>query len=179
MGRVFLVCRLAAADVRRHPLEAALLLLAITAATATLTLGLALHGVTNSPYQRTRAATAGPDVVASVLNLTPPPRGHRVVAGRRLRGESIFSNSLAPSRKRNADLAALEHAPGVIGHAGPYPVAWATLHVHDLTVGVATEGRDRGVANIDQPFVTQGSWVRRGEAVVEQSYARCARSPCG
>ena len=41
-----------------------LLLLAITAATTTLTLGLALHGVTSQPYQQTRAATAGPDVVA-------------------------------------------------------------------------------------------------------------------
>jgi len=41
-----------------------LLLLAIVAATATLTLGLALRGVTGQPYQHTRAATAGPDVVA-------------------------------------------------------------------------------------------------------------------
>ena len=47
MSRFFVVRRLATADVRRHPVEAALLLLAITAATATLTLGLALHGVTN------------------------------------------------------------------------------------------------------------------------------------
>jgi putative ABC transport system permease protein len=171
MGRVFLVYRLAAADVRRHPLEAGLLVLAITAATATLTLGLALHGVTNSPYQRTRAATAGPDVVASVLNLTPPRKSGGPAVGRQPRGESIFSNSLAPSKKRNADLATLEHAPGVIGHGGPYPVAWATLSVRGRTVGVAAEGRDRGVASIDQPLVTQGTWVRPGEAVVEQSYA--------
>lgn len=42
-----------------------LLLIAIAAATTTLTLGLALNGVTSQPYQQTRAATAGPDVVAS------------------------------------------------------------------------------------------------------------------
>ena len=36
MGRLFLIARLAAADVRRHPVEAALLVIAITAATATL-----------------------------------------------------------------------------------------------------------------------------------------------
>ena len=66
MGRVLLVCRLAARDLRRRPAEAALLLLAITAATMTLTLGLGLREVTSQPYQSTRAATAGPDVVASV-----------------------------------------------------------------------------------------------------------------
>ncbi len=53
----------------------------------------------------------------------------------------------------------------------PYPVAWATLSARGLTVGVAAEGRDMAVAKVDQPLVTQGSWVRPGEAVVEQSYA--------
>ena len=66
MGRVLLVGRLAARDLRRRPAEAALLLLAIMAATTTLTLGLVLHGVTDDPYESTREATAGPDVVASV-----------------------------------------------------------------------------------------------------------------
>ena len=65
MGRALLVCRLAARDLRRRPAEAALLLLAITAATAMLTLGLALRGVISKPYQSTREATAGPDVVAA------------------------------------------------------------------------------------------------------------------
>jgi putative ABC transport system permease protein len=54
--------RLAARDLRRRPVEAALLLIAITAATATLTLGLVLHDVVSDPYQTTREATAG-DVV--------------------------------------------------------------------------------------------------------------------
>ena len=58
MGRV-LLSRTAwpRRDLRYRPAQAVLLLLAITAATATLTLGLALHGVTSQPYQRTRAAT--------------------------------------------------------------------------------------------------------------------------
>ena len=101
MGRVLLVGRLAARDLRRRPAEAALLLLAIIAATTTLTLGLVLHGVTDKPYQSTREATAGPDVVAS---RRPPP---------------------APLGGRPADLAGLEalaDAPGVVGHSGPYPV---------------------------------------------------------
>jgi hypothetical protein len=66
VGRLLLVCRLAARDLCRRPAEAALLLLAIMAATTTLTLGLVLQGVTDKPYERTRKATAGPDVVASV-----------------------------------------------------------------------------------------------------------------
>jgi ABC-type lipoprotein release transport system permease subunit len=170
MGRAFLVCRLAAADVRRHPVEAALLLLAITAATTTLTLGLALHGVTSSPYQRTRAATAGPDVVASALNLTPLPKHRKHAARHQHGGEAILGN-LRPSKKGLPALDALAHAPGVIGHSGPYPVAWVTLRVHGVVAGVAAVGRARADANVDQPLLTHGNWVRSGEAVVEQGYA--------
>ena len=65
MGRVLLVGRLAARNLRRRPAEAVLLLLAMMAATTVLTLGLVLHGVTDDPYRSTREATAGPDVVAS------------------------------------------------------------------------------------------------------------------
>jgi ABC-type lipoprotein release transport system permease subunit len=168
-GRAFLVYRLALADVRRHPIEAALLVLAITAATATLTLGLALHGVTNSPYQRTRAATAGPDIVAGLLNLTSVPSGARL--GPAPRHQTIFSNTLQPNKRRTQALTALAHAAGVIAHSGPYPVAWATLRARGLTAGVAAEGRDRMTARVDQPLLTRGSWVASGEAVIEQSYA--------
>jgi putative ABC transport system permease protein len=66
MGKFLLVGRLAARDLRRHKAQAVLLLLAITAATTVLALGLALSGVTNQPYQQTRAATKGPDVVAAL-----------------------------------------------------------------------------------------------------------------
>jgi putative ABC transport system permease protein len=66
MGKIVLVVRLAARDLRRHRAQAVLLVLAITAATTTLALGLALAGVTNQPYQQTRAATNGPDVVAQL-----------------------------------------------------------------------------------------------------------------
>src|SRR5215208_7198368 len=106
MGRAVLVCRLAARDLRRRPAEAALLLLAITAATMTLTLGLGLRGITSEPYQSTRAATAGPDVVASIA---PPD------AGGRPGGPPAFGD-------QPADVAGLERlaqAPGVVGHSGP------------------------------------------------------------
>ena len=65
MGRMLLVGRLAARNLRRRPGESALLLLAMMAATTTLTLALALRGVTDDPYERTREATAGADVIAS------------------------------------------------------------------------------------------------------------------
>jgi putative ABC transport system permease protein len=65
MGRILLVCRLAARDLRHRPAEAIPILLAICAASATLTVGLVLNGVTGSPYAATRAATRGPDVVAA------------------------------------------------------------------------------------------------------------------
>jgi hypothetical protein len=105
VGKLLLVCRLAGRDLRRRKAEAVLLLLAITAATTTLTLGLVLHGVTSQPYQQTRAATAGPDVVAGLFPPAPKP---------------ISSAELTR-------LMALAHAPGVTGHSGPYPVTWAVL----------------------------------------------------
>jgi putative ABC transport system permease protein len=65
MGTALLVFRLAARDVRRHAAQAVLLVVAIATAAATLTMGLAMNGVTSQrPYAATRAATKGPDVVA-------------------------------------------------------------------------------------------------------------------
>jgi putative ABC transport system permease protein len=72
MGRLLLVGRLAARDLRRRPAEGLLLLLAIMTATTTLTLGLVLRGMTDAPYESTREATAGPDVVASFARVTSP-----------------------------------------------------------------------------------------------------------
>src|SRR5262245_45096744 len=100
MGRIVLVARLAARDLRRRPGEAALLLLAIAAATTTLTLGLALRGVISKPYETTRKATNGPDVVASGFP------GSGAVAS-------------------PASVKALTGASGVVAHSGPYPVVAA------------------------------------------------------
>jgi hypothetical protein len=69
MGKLVLVTRLATRDVRRHIAQAVLLVVAIAAASAALTMGLALNGVTSRPpYATTRAATKGPDVVASLTS---------------------------------------------------------------------------------------------------------------
>jgi putative ABC transport system permease protein len=142
MGRILLVVRLINRDLRRHPGQAALLLVVIAAATTILTLGLALTGVTSNPWNTTRAAAAGPDIVARTQNHGTPD-----------------------------DLATLTHAPGVAGATGPYPVTAADLRAGDLRVVVNVEGRDTRAAAIDQPYVTAGSWVRPGGAVVERGLA--------
>lgn len=150
MGKILLICRLALRDLRRRPAEAVLLLLAITAAATTLTLGLVLNGVSSQPYQQTREATAGPDLVA-----------HTDPAG-----------TDAISAAYQAELAALIHDPKVIGHSGPYPATWAVLKANGHTVGAEVQGRDPAPAQVDQPKLTQGSWVGAdGTAVVERSLA--------
>jgi ABC-type lipoprotein release transport system permease subunit len=159
MGRVLLISRLAARNLRRRRAEAALLVLAIMAATTTLTLGLVLHGVTDEPYESTREATAGPDVVASVS------------------GEAFLG--------QRADLAALQaltEAPGVTDYSGPYPLIGAELEAKGVTArnlrgedlggaGVWAQGRDPAAAVVDQPELTQGGWVRDGGVVVEAGFA--------
>ncbi len=156
MGRLLFVTRLAARDLRRRPAEAALLLLAIVAATATLTLGLLIHGVASDPYQNTRHATAGPDVVASAA----PP--------------SVAGEPFAEPAGRPADRAALEvlaGLPEVAAHSGPFPAAAATLDAGGQRVDVQAIGRDVAVAEVDQPRVTDGTWVADGEVVVEAALA--------
>jgi putative ABC transport system permease protein len=155
MSKIRLIGRLAARDLRRRPGSAALLVLAITAATATLSLGLVLHGVTSQPYQHTRAATNGPDVVAQVNGLNFGPHG--------------------PGQTNQAQLAAeitsLMRAPGVTGHSGPYPVASAIVRAGGRTADVEAEGRAQAPASIEQPKLTAGSWVRGGGIVFERTFA--------
>ena len=155
MGKLLLVGRLAARDLRHRWAQAALLLLAITAATATLTLGLALHGVTNQPYQQTRAATNGPDVVAQLGSPRSEPHGP---------GQAIEPPVAAQVK-------ALIHASGVIGHSGPFPVASALLRARGHTAGVEAEGRGQPAALLDQPKLTAGSWVSNGGVVLERTLA--------
>jgi putative ABC transport system permease protein len=150
MGRLLLISRLAARDLRRRPAEAVLLLLAIMTATTTLTLGLALHGVTDKPYQKTREATAGPDVVASA-DAAPPELG----------GQPANVTGLK----------ALANAAGVTQSSGPFPVAWTTLTADGESVNVRAEGRDTAPAPVDRPKLTHGSWVRGGGVVVEAAFA--------
>jgi putative ABC transport system permease protein len=146
MGRILLILRLAARDLRRRPLEAAMVLLVIAAASTTLTVGLALRGATDRPYGQTRAATAGPDTVAGFVREDGRP--------------------VDP-----ADVDTLAHTSGVTGHSGPYPLVSATLETGGRSMVVQAEGRDQAPAAIDQPKVTQGSWVSDGGVVLERGFA--------
>jgi putative ABC transport system permease protein len=145
---LLLVARLVARDLRHRPSEAVLLLLAIAVAATTLTLGLVLHGVTEGPYQRTRAATAGPDLVASV---TPGPDSNQPAVP--------------------ANLLPLEKAPGVTAVGGPYPVTWGTLRGGGYVTPAEVEGRDQAPAAVDRPELTAGSWIRPGAVVLERGFA--------
>jgi ABC-type lipoprotein release transport system permease subunit len=143
MGRILLVARLAVRDLRRRRIEAALLLLALMAATTTLTLGLVLRDAASDPYQSTREATNGPDVVASVNQ---------------------------PAKL--SGLEELASAPGVIDHSGPYPVTPAELQASGRTSDVQAVGRDAAPASVDQPELIQGSWASDGGVVVEAAFAK-------
>jgi putative ABC transport system permease protein len=148
VGRILIVGRLAARDLRRRPAEAALLLLAIAAATTVLTLGLVLRGAISTPFETTREATAGPDIVAA-----------------------LFPASGSSARPDPAAVKQLTDAAGVVRHSGPYPVVPAVMEANGRTVMAQTQGRDSAAASVDQPKLTEGGWVRDGGVVVEAAFA--------
>lgn len=98
MGKAVLICRLAARDIRHRRAHAVLMLLAITAATAVLSLALALHGVTARPYQQTRAATHGPDVVAQLGG----PRGWCISLAVLLSSSACRRSALWPRKRAHS-----------------------------------------------------------------------------
>ena len=151
-GQVVLISRLAARDLRRRPVEALMVFLVIAAAATTLTVAFALGGVTNKPYQQTRLATAGPDVIA-------------------IEGGGPGSAQPVSSAQLAAAVASLTRAPGVIAHSGPYPTAYSAVRFRGHTVDVVAQGRDQAPAPVDQPKITQGGWIRPGAVVIERGFA--------
>jgi putative ABC transport system permease protein len=163
-GRALLLFRLARQDIRRHFAQAVLLVVAIAAATAVLSLAFALNGVNTNPYQQTKAATKGPDVVAQS-------------------GNNPYTGVTSPADL--ASLEALNHVKGVTAHSGPYPIVGAlgpvgpVMRSADLVTTVQVEGRESGVAAVDQPEVTDGTWIRPGGVVAERSFADAANLRVG
>jgi putative ABC transport system permease protein len=127
-----------------------LLLLVMMSATTALSLGLALHGITAQPDQSTRAATRGPDVLATAFPLRTGP---------------------AADLSAWRDVAPLSRAPGVVRRSGPFPVAFPVLRANGHTDAVLAEGRSLAPAAVDQPKLTQGSRLRTGGIVMERSFA--------
>ena len=150
-GPVVLVWRLAVRDIRRRPVEAIMAFLVIAAAATTLTAALALSGATNKPYQQTRQATAGPDVVAVYPAQLP--------------------TTLSGPAPTLASPDSLTTSPGVIAHSGPYPTVNSSLSYRGHSVDVIAEGRDQTPVSVDQPKVTQGGWIRPGAVVIERGFA--------
>jgi ABC-type antimicrobial peptide transport system permease subunit len=150
VGRAVLVARLAGRDLRHRPAQGVLLLLVMMAATTALALGLALRGVTAQPYQNTRAATRGPDVLATAFPLRTGP---------------------AADLSARRDVTPLARAPGVVQRSGPFPVAFPVLRAHGQADAVLAQGRTVAPTAVDQPKLTQGSWLRNGGIVVERSFA--------
>ncbi|MEU4680370.1 FtsX-like permease family protein [Micromonospora sp. NPDC023737] len=144
VGRLLLVCRLLVRDLRRRRTETVLLLVAISAAAGTLTIGLTLNEVADRPYQRTRIATAGPDVI-----VTPRATGQAAL------------DELAP----------MTAAAGVADHSGPFPIAYLTMTAGGKSAHAVVEGRYTTPVSVNRPAVTDGTWVRPGGVVVERFFA--------
>lgn len=147
MGRLVLVARLVVRDLRRRRLQSLLLVVMIATTTSTLALALTLSHTSEGQFARTRAATAGPDVVAA---FQPNPG----------------SRSTTP-----APVAPLAHAPGVTGTAGPYSMAFARLSGRGASVPIEAIGRSSDAGTIDRPLLTSGRWAGPGSAVLEQGLA--------
>jgi ABC-type lipoprotein release transport system permease subunit len=126
-----------------------LLLVALGVAATTLTIGLVLHGQTGTPYAETRAATAGPDIVATVF---PPPR-----------------RAVSPARL--AALSGLSHAPEVTAATGLLPQTWTSLDTGGISAVAAVQGRATAPSAVDRPRVVSGTWVRAGSVVLERAFA--------
>ncbi len=166
MGRMLLIGRLAMKDLRHRPAQAMLLLLVIAAGATTLTLGLALHGTADSPYARTRAATNGPDVVATAFTADSGAPGPATTAK-----PGANSSTAVDHQPGATTLMPLVDAHGVEAHSGPYPVVWRLFRAAHTVGSVEVEGRTSAPSAVDQPKLLHGSWVRAGGVVVEAGFA--------
>ncbi|WP_147945321.1 FtsX-like permease family protein [Microbispora sp. CSR-4] len=143
MGHLLLTWRLILHDVRRHPIEALVFLVAVTLAIASLTLGLTARTALATAYLKTRAATAGPDITAITTDRDPSG-----LAGR------------------------LADTPGVAAQAEPIFAFDTMIRAHGRSARSSVEGRNGEPSALDRPLVTAGTWVRPGGAVVERGFAQ-------
>ena len=119
--------------------------------------GLALHGVTSQPTSRPGRRRTGRTWWPSPSVGPGPASGDRGPAA-----------GAAGSRPRPAALTARRGHR----HSGPYPVASRRrCGARGIAAPAEAEGRDQAPAAVDQPKLTQGSWVRPGGVVLERTFA--------
>nr|WP_317453559.1 FtsX-like permease family protein [Streptomyces sp. CBMA152] len=104
--------------------------------------------MTSQPYERTRAATHGPDAVVR-LNATHP-------------SHVLTDDDLGM-------LTAVAKRPGSVAQSGPYPSTWGVVRAHGHATGAQVEGRDPQTATVDQPKLTAGRWVGSEGAIVMEA----------
>ena len=147
MGWLLLIWRLVRGDIKRRWVQSLMLVVMIAATTATLTLSLALQGVTDSPFAHTRAATKGPDVAG------------------------LFEPDFHGTAGTLTQFEALAHAPGVTESSGLFPVTESELTYDGHKMRVHAEGRDSDQAALDQPLLIAGHWTTPDGVVIERNFA--------
>jgi putative ABC transport system permease protein len=155
MRSLRLAVRLARGNLRRRPAQAALLLLTLTVATAMFGVGMALYGSADRPWDRVWTATDGFHVSAFYYR------------------QGDLDRTDADLDDVRARFEALAAAPEVRDVGGPWTQLEGMLDVEGGTEEVAAEIRDPGRSPVDQPLVTDGSWLSTGSdgAVLEQGLA--------
>ena len=151
VSRIRLGTRLAVRDLRRRSTETLLLLLALSVAATTLTIGLVLHGQTAAPYAVTRDRTAGPDVVALLF---PAP------------GKTVTASDLTRLERRKCPPRRGGPQPSLPHHLG---ADRGRRHPRCLRrCRAATSRRRRSTA----PRSSSGRWVGGRGVVVERAFAQ-------
>ena len=150
MSRFRLGARLAVRDLRRRLTETLLLLLALSVAATTLTIGLVLHGQTATPYLETRNRTAGPDVVAALF---PTP------------GRSVTAADLARFGAETA-------GPSLAARSRAFPTTWTAIEADGIHGLAEVQGRDIAPSAVDRPEVVNGRWLGGRGVVVERAFAQ-------
>lgn len=150
-----LASRMAWKNVRRRPGQAALLLLTLTIATATVGVAQWLTGSADGPWDRVWAKTNGFHV--QVTYYAEPGKPHS-------------REDLDQARR---DVLSLARAPGVVAAGGPFLSLDGTLNVAGEDEEVTAEIRSPENSPVDQPLITDGRWLGSGQGIVlEDGLAR-------
>lgn len=69
-------------------------------------------------------------------------------------------------------LTPLERLPGVVGSTGDLPFVFTSFRHDGARFGLNLIGVPVDPPAVERPLLVEGSWPRRGEALLEQSFAR-------